>query len=120
MKLKEICGLINASPIYLSDNEWLSKDYYWVSATDLMSEALANNHSEPIKTVLVTGLVHAQSLRTAEMLDIDVLIYVYGKKLNEQDYQLAKQMGKSVFTTSYSMYDVCGILYQNGLKTAMR
>jgi hypothetical protein len=120
VKLKDICALLKADAILISDDSALSREFKWISATDLMSEALAHMHSEPPNTLLITGLVHAQSLRTAEMLDIEVLIYVYGKKLNEVDFELAKSMGKNVFVTPYSMYDACGILYQNGLMTAMR
>jgi len=120
VKLQEICTALKADPMLLSDEDALNREYSWISATDLMSEALAHMQTEPLKTLLITGLVHAQSLRTAEMLDIEVLIYVYGKKLNEVDYQLAKRMGKNIFITPYSMYDACGILYQHGLMSAMR
>ena len=120
MKLQDICALLKADPMLISDEATLVREFKWISATDLMSEALAHMHSEPPNTLLITGLVHAQSLRTAEMLDIEVLFYVYGKRLNEVDFELAKNMGKNVFITPYSMYDACGILYQNGLMSAMR
>jgi hypothetical protein len=53
------------------------------------------------------------------MLDINVVIYVRGKTMSESDYKLAKEMGMNVFTTKSSMYDTCGILYSNGLLTAV-
>ncbi len=119
MTLNKIIELLKAEPLCISDPNCLHRSFEHVSATDLMSDALALVQSDSEKTILVTGLVHAQSLRTAEMLDINVVVYVRGKIMSEHDHQLAKEMGMNVFTTKASMYDACGILYSNGLLTAV-
>ncbi len=120
MKLREICKLLEADPIVLCDPACLDKEFTFVAATDLMSDALALVKSDSNHTMFVTGLVHAQSIRTAEMLDINILMYVRGKVLNPTDIELAEEMGMNVFSTRYSMYDTCGILYTHGLTTATR
>lgn len=119
MTLKKILELLKADALCISDPFCIERDFEHVSATDLMSDALALVQSDSEKTILVTGLVHAQSLRTAEMLDINVVIFVRGKTMSETDCSLAKEMGMNVFTTKSSMYDTCGILYSNGLLTAV-
>ena len=67
------------------------------------------------ETLLLTGLCNAQSLRTAEMLDLKCLIYVRGKELDKPTMELAKDMNISIFTTNCTMYEACGRLYQEGL-----
>jgi hypothetical protein len=119
MTLNKILELLKADALCLSDPDCVERNFEHISATDLMSDALALVQSDSEKTILVTGLVHAQSLRTAEMLDINVVIYVRGKTMSDTDYNLAKEMGMNVFTTKSSMYDTCGILYSNGLLTAV-
>ncbi len=119
MTLTKILQLLKAEPLCISDPDCLQREFEHVSATDLMSDALALVQSDSEKTILVTGLVHAQSLRTAEMLDINIVIFVRGKTMSDQDCTLANEMGMNVFTTKASMYDACGILYSNGLLTAV-
>lgn len=119
MTLKKILDLLLADSLCISDPQCMERNFEHISATDLMSDALALVQSDSDKTILVTGLVHAQSLRTAEMLDINVVIYVRGKTMSETDLHLAKEMGMNVFSTKSSMYETCGILYSNGLLTAV-
>ncbi len=120
MKLRQICELLDARTLCLSDESCLDRDFFFVSATDLMSDALALVESDSHHTFLVTGLVHAQSLRTAEMLDINVVMYIRGKAMSDDDCALAKEMSMNVFSTGLSMYDTCGLLFREGLVTATR
>ena len=41
MKLREILNILNAEIIQLTDDAVLEKEYQYISATDLMSDALA-------------------------------------------------------------------------------
>lgn len=93
------------------------KDYNCVFAGDLMSDVLANVNGEGNNMILVTGLANSQTLRTAEMLDIDFIILVRNKTLNENDCNLAIENNISFVTTSKSMYETCGILYTKGLSS---
>ena len=74
MKAKEIVEAINAKPLALSSEESMEKDYSKGFASDLMSDVLAMVH-EPESTVLITGLCNAQTIRTAEMLDMELIIF---------------------------------------------
>lgn len=116
MKAKDIVQLLDATTLGIWNENLMNKDYNYVFATDLMSDALARINNSCDTTVLLTGLCNAQSLRTAEMLDLEIIIYVHGKTLDESVLNLAMEMGFNVFSTEYSMFEACGILYQTGLK----
>lgn len=114
MKIKEIYSLLNGKNGFnLELRE--QTDYTNVFAGDLMSDLLAIVNDEGPKTVLLTGLANAQSLRSAEMLDISVVILVRGKNFHEEDLAIAKEKNIVFFTTDMLMFEACGILYSNGL-----
>lgn len=113
MKVRELIQILDAQP--LTDGcEAMENEYQYGFACDLMSDALALIQSSE-STVLLTGLANAQSLRTAEMLDIKMVIYVRAKKLSDADLELAEEMGLSVYSTTLTMYEACGRLYAGGL-----
>lgn len=115
MIAKEIVQKLNATTLGIWNANLMNKDYHCVFATDLMSDALAMINKSCDQTVLLTGLCNAQSLRTAEMLDLELIIYVRGKQLDDEVLELAMEMGFNIFTTKYSMYEACGILFNEGL-----
>lgn len=116
MKASDIVSCLNAEPISIWNSHLLEKDYSVAFASDLMSDALAMIQSAEDSTVLITGLCNSQVLRTAEMLDIEFIIFVRGKHLQEDDLEMAKEMGFNIFTTTHTMYDACGLLYAAGLR----
>ena len=120
MKLSEILCILEAEQINLVDQSVLEKEYCFISATDLMSDALAMVCAKSEETLLLTGLANAQTLRTAEVLDIDCVILVRNKKILHSDIEIEHGMSVNLFTTHYSMYEACGLMYQSGLKTATK
>lgn len=86
-------------------------------SSDLMSDVLAlvQDHSE--ETILITGLCNSQSIRTADMLDIRNILIVRGKKYDEDTIELAQESGINVITTSFTMFEACGLLHAEGLKS---
>ncbi|HAM63535.1 MAG: hypothetical protein A2Y20_05710 [Firmicutes bacterium GWF2_51_9] len=119
MDLRPLIQELNAETLILGHPRVLDRDYTCVFAADLMSDALAMVNSDCKKTLLVTGLQNAQSLRTAEMLDIDTIIYVRGKHPVQEDLKMAAEMEINVFCTSKTMYETCGILFKLGLVSAV-
>ncbi|MDW7656572.1 MAG: hypothetical protein SCM11_05280 [Bacillota bacterium] len=81
---------------------------------DLMSDVMAFACTS--NELLLTGLVNPQSIRTAEMMDIKVVVFVRGKQPGEAILDLARQKNICVLTTQYPMFSACGLLYQNGVK----
>ncbi len=112
----DIAEAVHAAPLAIWNRHLLSKDYGAAFATDLMSDALAMIRESPEDTVLITGLCNAQVLRTAEMLDIEMIVFVRGKVLGEEELEMAQDMGVNLFTTKCTMYEACGLLYEKGLR----
>ncbi len=81
---------------------------------DMMSDVLAfvKDHS-----LLLTGLVNTQVVRTAEMMDMRCIAFVRGKDPSEEIVELAKDSGIVLMKTNYRMYTACGILYAAGLRS---
>jgi len=79
---------------------------------DLMSDALAFGEN---KGLLLTGLNNPQSVRTAEMMDIQCVMIVRGKEPIEGLVKLAEEKKIVVMKTDHSMYTSCGLLYEAGL-----
>jgi hypothetical protein len=91
----------------------VDRDLSYGGAADLMSDALAFVSSADC--VLLTGLINEQAVRTAEMLDIPVLVFVRGKAPAPPVVKLADEKGIALLSTGYSMYEACGRLYAAGL-----
>lgn len=120
MKLTSLLNFIEAEEMTLPQAHFLNEEFYYVATSDLMSDLLALIVAPSGQTVLVTGLANGSSLRTAEMLDIQNIIYCRNKRLNEDHAQLASSMEINTFTTKLPMFDVIGIFYREGLLTATR
>ena len=80
---------------------------------DLMSDVMAFVKD---RVVLLTGLVNPQSIRTADLLDIRVVVFVRGKTPSEDMVAMAKENGMVLLSTKYSMFLACGRLYEAGLR----
>lgn len=115
MKLETLIKALNAAPLYINPDEDPKQEYSHGFASDLMSDALCWIQNASDATVLLTGLANAQSLRTAEMLDISLIVYVRSKTLSDLELDLAREMGISVYSTTMTMYEACGTLYSLGL-----
>ena len=115
MKFTEIANILDAYlPFHNEDME--NKEYQFVFASDLMSDVLAMVTETNEETVLVTGLANPQTLRTAEMLDISLVVLVRNKILTEDLIDQAQDHGIQIMTTKFSMYETCGLLYGKGLR----
>ena len=115
MTAKDMVKILKAESLVVAKEKSMEKDYSKAFASDLMSDVLAMVQHEPESTVLITGLCNAQTIRTAEMLDIDLVIFVRGKKPADDSVEIAGDSGLNVFTTEYTMYETCGILFAKGL-----
>ena len=65
--------------------------------------------------MLITGLVNTQTIRTCEMSEIKVILFVRGKKVSEEMIELAQDNEMVLIETSLSMYRTSGILFNLGL-----
>lgn len=111
MKLRDIVTAVQGEVVCGQDR--LDENVDYAFASDLMSDVLT------IKTdnfLLVTGLANVQSVRTAEMSDVEYILFVRGKAVTEEMAALAEENGMVVIRTDYSIVKTSGILYGAGLK----
>lgn len=113
MKIKDIIQLIEGKLVTFPNKNMANKEYLRAFACDLMSDCLAFVNDE--KCLLITGLTNQQALRTAEMLDIDCIIFARGKKLSVEMLELAKLNNMTLITTQYTVFEVSGLLYKAGI-----
>jgi len=78
-------------------------------ASDLMSDVLTITSSH--KIMLITGLCNMQTIRTCEMSDIKVILFVRGKKATDEMIELAEENEMVLIETPFSMYRTSGVLF---------
>ena len=115
MKICTIQELLNAK--VLCNEEMLGHHVYSACGSDMMSDVLAYVKDQ---AVLLTGLVNAQVIRTAEMMDMVCIVFVRNKQPTEEMIQLAVEHGLVLLSTEMRMYEACGRLYSNGLNGTAR
>lgn len=111
MKISTIVELLNAEVV--CNEQDLGKHVYSACGSDMMSDVLAYVKDQ---AVLLTGLVNAQVIRTAQMMDMVCIVFVRNKKPTPEMIALAEESGIVVLTTEKRMYEACGKLYANGLR----
>jgi predicted transcriptional regulator len=96
----------------LIDNNWLTHPISSVNASDLMSDILSSSKR---KSLLLTGLTNPQTIRTAEMVEIAAVCFVFGKVPPKETMELATKNQVPLIRTDYSLFDACGRLYCAGM-----
>ena len=110
MTVREIQETLGARVI--SGEEWLDKEVHTACGSDMMSDVLAYVKDQ---AVLLTGLVNAQVVRTAEMMDMVCIVFVRSKCPTEEMVELARESNMVLLRTKKRMYEACGKLYAGGL-----
>jgi len=110
MKLRELIPIVEG---VLLANAGRDVEITCVCAADLMSDVLA--FAEP-GSILLTGLCNPQVVRTAEMADIVGIVFVRGKRPPPETVALAREKGLPLVLAPHTMFEVCGRLYQAGLR----
>ncbi len=104
MIVNELAEYIDAKVI-LGDGEHKVKNAF---ASDLMSDVLTMDEED---LVLITGLCTLQVIRTAEMSDIETVIFSRGKTITNDIIELAKEHDITLISSKYSTFKLCGLLY---------
>ena len=111
MKIEEVIKLIDGKILVGEDEPDCNIEK--VVASDLMSDVLA--FAEP-GSMLVTGLSSPQSVRTANVVGIPVVVIVRKKEVFEETTKAAETVGVTLIVTEKPLFEVCGVLYKAGLK----
>jgi len=112
MKILECAELLNARVIVMTENSDIEISV--ACGSDLMSDVMA--FSGATNQMMLTGLVNPQTIRTAEMLDVKIIVFVRGKVPDENMCDLARDKGISLLSTPLTLFTSCGILYKSGIR----
>lgn len=110
MRISTIKELLDAEVVCGED--CLEREVYSACGSDMMSDVLAYVKDQ---AVLLTGLVNAQVVRTAEMMDMVCIVFVRSKCPTEEMVELARESNLVLLKTKKRMYEACGKLYAGGL-----
>ncbi len=111
MKISTMKELLGAEVVCCED--MLGRHVYSACGSDMMSDVLAYGQGQ---SLLLTGLLNQQVIRTAEMLDMRCIIFVRGKTPAEEVLTLAREKGIAVISTQRGMFTASGLLYGAGLR----
>lgn len=113
MLLSDVKSVLCADVLTSEDEDNLKDvEIHTACGCDLMSDVLAFVKDQ---SLLLTGLINSQVIRTAEMMDIVAVCFVRGKVPEKEVVKLADEKGIVLLTTRYPMYTACGKLYEQGL-----
>jgi predicted transcriptional regulator len=110
MKLKQISEILEAE--ILVGKESLDPEIKSVCGADMLSDVLAFTESE---SLLLTGLISPQVIRTVEIADIKAICFVRGKHPSGEMIKSAQERDIALLCTSLLMYESCGRLYAHNL-----
>lgn len=111
MKLSTVVELLDA--IVICGEAYLDKEVRFGFASDLMSDVLTLNTDNML---LVTGMSNIQTIRTAEMADIEQILVVRNKSVTADMRALAVENEMVIISCSRSMFRTISTLADSGLQ----
>lgn len=111
MTIQDVKSILNSCVLCGEEN--LSHEIHTACGSDMMSDVLAFVKDQ---SILLTGLVNPQVIRTADMMDMLCIVFVRGKKPDEEMIKLANERGIVLMSTQLRMFTACGLLWENGLR----
>ena len=111
MKIREIAEILEA-PV-LTPGKDIEREVYTACGSDMMSDVLAYVKDQ---AVLLTGLNNLQVVRTADMMEMECIVFVRGKKPEAAIVEMAQEKGIAVIASDKTMFSACGLLYEGGLR----
>lgn len=110
MELKEVAQILDAQVLCGQDK--LDLQVTSACGSDLMSDVMAFVKDQ---VLLLTGLMNIQVIRTANLMDIQVVCFVRGKSPSQEMIDMAEELGIVLMSTKLPLFLSCGKLYNAGL-----
>ena len=114
MTLKDISKLLDATVI--SNSIDMEMEIKSACSADMMSTVM---YYHTAKSLLITGLAQPSVIRAAEMAGIKAIVFVLGKKPEENLIELAGLKNIPLLSTPNCMYTASGKLYESGLPSCL-
>jgi hypothetical protein len=105
MLIDDIKKIVQAE--ILTGDESVEISFDRAFASDLMSDVLTINSDN---LLLITGLNNLQTIRTAEMAEIKLVLFARNKRPNNEMINLARLEGITIMVSQKSMFHVSGLL----------
>jgi predicted transcriptional regulator len=115
MTLADVKKILDADVIVGEDR--LDMEVGRAFAADLMSDVLAFAKEG---SILLTGLTNPLVVRTADTLDLRVIVFVRGKRPAPDAIKLAKEKNIPLLATRYIMFESCGRLFTAGMQGSVQ
>jgi len=115
MLLGEIKAILDAD--VLTGEQYMDSELRDAFAADSLNDILEFAKEG---TLLLTGMTNLQVVRTAEILELVGIVFVRGKRPDENVIKLAQLKKVPLLSTRYIMFETCGRLFKNGLKGCMK
>jgi predicted transcriptional regulator len=112
--LIEIKEILEATVI--TDSVDLDMHINSACSADLMSAVL---YYHTPNSLLITGLIQHQVIRTAEIAGIQCIVFVLDKKPDKNIIESANQKKIPLLSTPFCMYTASGRLFQAGLPSCL-
>lgn len=110
MRLSKVVDLLDA--IVICGEAHLDRDVRFGFASDLMSDVLTINTDEML---LITGMSNIQTIRTAEMADIQQILVVRNKDITQEMRDVANENEMVILSCPRSMFRAVATLGDAGL-----
>lgn len=110
MKLSEVVRILEAT-VHTGDDQ-LDKEILKGGASDLMSDILAGLSEG---SILLTGLMTVQVIRTAVVAGVGAVVFVRGKTPPPEVIEQAQIFDLPLLSSPYSMFVSSGRLHGHGL-----
>jgi len=110
VRLQEVKEILDAE--FIVGEDQLDMEVRAAFGADLMSDVLA--FAKP-GSLLLTGLINPQVVRTSDVLDIAAIIMVRGKYPLPETIRLAEELRIPLLTTKFILFEAVGRLYAKGI-----
>ena len=101
--IEEVIQLLKCEVLNLGKENYVTG----VVASGLMSDVLTTEKEE---FLLLTGLTTPQSVRTADMVMANAILFAMGKSVPDDTIELSKELGITLLITAYHQYEACVLL----------
>ncbi len=112
MTIGEIRDILDA--LILTRKKDMNREIKRAYCADLMSDVLAFSITH---SLLITGLTNAQVIRTADVAEVRAIVFIQGKRPDAETVAMAERKNIPLLATGLSMFDVCGRLYEKGMRS---
>ena len=111
MNISELVKILEGRVV--CGEQFLHREVQYGFASDLMSDVLTLDID---KLVLITGLNNLQTIRTAEMADIECVVFARNKRIHPPMIELAIEHQMVLVECRFSMFRTVAGLSAAGLK----